>query len=362
MKFRYRIIFFVIGIAGMVALILTGDLKNQPWDKLWSTETLLLLLYCILVWIGIYVIHSIAYLIIMKEDWKKVPFHVMFRVCTCGFALNNVTPAGLVGGEPYRIMALKRHVSTARATSSTLTFSLMYTFGHFLLWIIGSIVYFAYGLPGPLWVSILLGIMGGILILIGIIFVIKRKNGFAYPTMKFLAKLPFLRKKLPAVVEKNKQSYIEIDDNIRDFRGDPVRYVTVLSMELGTRLLEALEYYLILKFFAVGPVTYLDGLLVMSTASLIGNLLFVVPMQAGTREMGTTIALNFIGEANAFGPLFLVYRVREFIFIAVGIILVLFGRKHENIKPVVDVPLSSEIGQTSVDPPDFEGSQDSKKE
>lgn len=332
MKFKYRIIFFLIGIAGMVALILTSDLKHQPWEKLWSYDALVLLLHCISVWVGIYIVHSIAYLLIMREDGKKVPFHVMLRVCTCGFALNSVTPAGLVGGEPYRIMALKRHVSVERATSATLTFSLMYTFGHFLLWIIGSITYFAYGLPGPLWVSILLGIMGGLLIIVGFLFVIKRNNGFAYPAMRFLSRLPILRKKLPAVVEKNKNSYIEIDDNIREFRGDPIRYVSVLSLELGSRLLEAFEYYLILKFFATGPVTYLDGLLVMSTASLIGNLLFIVPMQAGTRESGTKIALDFLGEVNAFGPVFLLYRIREFIFIAVGIILVLFGRKNQATK------------------------------
>lgn len=354
MKFKYRIIFFLIGIAGMVALILTNDLPNQPWYLLWTTDALYLLLECIAVWIGIYIIHSIAYLIIMREDWKKVPFHVMFRVCTCGFALNNVTPAGLVGGEPYRIMALKRHVSTERATSSTLTFTLMYTFGHFLLWITGSIVYFAYGLPGPLWVSILLGIMGGVLIAIAIIFIIKRKNGFAYPVMKFLAKLPFLRKKLPAVVEKNKSSYIEIDDNIREFRGDAVRYTSVLVLEFGSRLLEAFEYYLILKFFANAPVTYLDGLLVMSTASLIGNLLFIIPMQAGTRESGTKLALNFLNQEEAFGPVFLFYRFRELIFIVVGIILVLFGRKSEknHFKEELGIPISKTNKNSSAPPND----------
>ena len=68
----------------------------------------------------------------------------------------------------------------------------------------------------------------------------------------------------------------------------------------------------------------------MSTASLVGNILFIIPMQAGSREFGTSLALGFIGVSSAvFAPMAIVYRIRELVFIVIGIILVLVGRKYK---------------------------------
>ena len=76
------------------------------------------------------------------------------------------------------------------------------------------------------------------------------------------------------------------------------------------------------------------GILIMGIASLIGNILFIIPMQASTREGGMVIALSFlmigvseglIGDISVAIGLF--YRIREFIFIFAGIIMVLIGRR-----------------------------------
>ena len=365
MKFKYRIIFFLIGLAGIGLMVWQTDFSNTDWNKLIEPEVLILFAEIIGVWIGIYILHAISYKIIMCEDSKKVHMHSMFRICAAGFALNNVTPAGLVGGEPYRIMALRRYVSTERAAASTLTFSILYAIGHFLLWVSGIIVYMALGFPGDTWVTVLLMVSGGVLLIVVVLFFVFRKIGFAYPVMRFLAKIPLIKRKLAPFVEKKKDSYIAIDDNIREFRRKTWRFISVLTLQYGTRLLEAFEYYLIISYLSTTPVTYFDGLLVMVTASLVGNLLFVIPMQAGSREGGTKIALAFLGiDQGIFGMLAIIYRIRELLFITFGIVLVLMGRKYKKWQPETPIDQNSEIGQELMKDPvvaKIEGSNESEE-
>ena len=334
MKFKYRLIFFFIGLLGIGLMVWQSwdDFNSLDWKSLIEPKALLLFAAIMAVWVVIYFLHAIAYKVILKEDSKNVKMYRMYRICLAGFALNNVTPAGLIGGEPYRIMALRRYVPTERATSSTLTFSIFYALGHFMLWVTGTVLYIIFGCPGPLWVTIVLIIAGVLLFGVVVWSFFARNIGFVYPFMRLIAKIPLLRRKTKPLVEKNKESYIGIDDNIRAFRNEGWRYWAVILLEYSSRLLEAFEYFLLLKFF-VGSgvsVSYFDGILIMSTASLVGNILFIIPMQAGSREFGTSLALGFIGVSSAvFAPMAIVYRIRELVFIVIGIILVLVGRKYK---------------------------------
>ena len=338
MKFKYKLIFFAIGLAGIGILLWKADLPNVNWGVVFSLDSLALLGVLCGLWIVIYLLHALCYKIILAEESRKISIFSMFKICAAGFALNNVTPAGLVGGEPYRIMELKRYCSTEKSTSSTLTFSLLYTFGHIMLWITTAIVVavrMAMGLEVTLWVAILVLVSGGLLLGLFLVFILFRKNGFAYPVMRFLTHLPFIGKKMKKVVEKNKDSYIEIDDNIREFRNSPVRFILCLSIQFLTRLLEAFEYFLLFWFFARNfgiAAHFIDGIMIMGIASLIGNILFIIPMQAATREGGMTLALGFIvGVEDVIGDIGvgigLLYRIREFIFIVLGIVLVLIGKR-----------------------------------
>jgi len=341
MKFKYRIIFFVIGLIGIGVMIWTSwkDLSTMNWRDLVEPETLILFAVIIATWIVIYFMHTWSYKIMLSKESKKVPTHSMFRICASGFALNNVTPAGLVGGEPYRIMALRRYIPTTKAAASTLTFTIFYAIGHFMLWITVSIIYFVLLILGvisaPIYVSIILGIAGVGLSVVFVISIICRNLDFVNPVMKLISKIPLLRRKTKPMYDKNVQSYKEIDDNIRAFRNEGWRYWLVLGLQYGSRLLEAFEYFALLWFFARGvegapSINYMHGLMVMGIASLVGNILFIIPMQAGSRELGTSIALSLFGIPNGiWAKVAIIYRIRELGFIIFGIILVLTGRKYQ---------------------------------
>ena len=336
MKRRWRALFFALGIAGITVMLFQVDWKTMDWGMFSSSKLLALFGILIGIWLVIYSIHTLCYKLILAEDGNKVRFFSMLKICASGFALNNVTPGGLIGGEPYRVLALKRYVSTEKATSSTLSFTLVYTLGHFLLWISAGVCYIAIGCPGNTWVDILILVSCSLLAGGFLTFILLRKRGVVYPVMKFLSKLPILRKKLPAVIEKNKESYLEIDENIKQFRTTPLRFIGVTLLQFVTRLLEACEYFALFYYFTGGKGNLFDGILIMGVASLVGNLLWIIPMQTSTREFGMILALGFV--INRVGlpsdnlselslQIGLIYRIREFLFILFGISLVMFGKR-----------------------------------
>lgn len=327
MKLRYRIIFFIIGLIGMGVMVWQSDIANTPWDELLSTKVLLFLLALLGLWLVIYLIHVICYFVILGEEGKKVPFFSMLKICVSGFALNSVTPAGLVGGEPYRIMALKKYCSTEKASSSTLTFSLFYIVGHVSIWFTGAVVYFVLGLPGETVIDVLLIITAVVTTAFLFAFFISKRRGFVRPFMAFLTKLPFIKKPMTKVYDKNYKSYCEIDGNIRAFRATRVRFWTVFVLQYISRVLECVEYFLIFVYLGQ-KVDIFGGILLLTMASLIGNLMFLIPMQAGSREGGMAMALGFLGIDSGKGVMgAIIYRVRDFLCIVIGISLIMFEKK-----------------------------------
>jgi hypothetical protein len=77
-------------------------------------------------WGLIYVLQALGYGIIMNWRSKNVTFSQLLRVTISGFALNHVTPCGLLGGEFYRVMEEQPYKTVAlfgHGTASATVFS-----------------------------------------------------------------------------------------------------------------------------------------------------------------------------------------------------------------------------------------------
>lgn len=326
-KEQYRAIFFLIGIVGIIVLAVEANPDQLDWQEMLTPMLPLLLLGLLLLWAIIYFAHANVYRIILGDAASNVSLPELYRICLSGFALNTVTPAGLFGGEPYRILELKAFMPTEKATSSTITFSLLYTIGHFLLWLTGAVIYLVSGCPGETYATVLLLTAAFFLFLACLYFFRKKHKGLVIPAFRFFSKLPAIGKKAAAYAEKNASMLAEIDRCYAEFCADRSKLLPAVLLEYLARLLEGAEYFLI--FLYLGENIHITGgILILSFASLVGNLLFVVPMQAGTREGGMAIALDFLGISSGIGVMGgLIYRVRDLICTAVGIICILTGGK-----------------------------------
>lgn len=329
MKKKYRILFFLIGIAGIAFLILQTNPGEEDWQDLLTPALPLLLLGLLLLWAIIYLLHAVSYrFVIGPEDSKQIKPLQLYRICVAGFALNNVTPLGMVGGEPYRIMELKRYLGIEKATSSTLTFSVLYIIGHVLLWLTGILFYLVIGCPGePVMTGVLLFVM---LLLIGICYAFfnLKNTGLILPVLHWFLKIPFLRKPIGSLLKKNQAQIESIDFSYVSFRKVPRRFAKAVLCEYISRLLEGIEYFLIFRYLGE-PVTIIGGILILSMASLIGNLLFMVPMQVGAREGGMAIAIDWLGLDPAIGMMGgLIYRMRDVACIIIGVICILIDKDN----------------------------------
>ncbi len=316
-------IFFAVGVAGVIVMLMSTDFSGVDWSgtvlrlmPLWLPSLLCL-------WGAAYALHALGYGIIMGWRGKGVPFTQLLRVTISGFALNHVTPVGLVGGEFYRIMEMKPRLGTEKAVATTLTFTVMNTFSHVMFWFTGAVLYLVSGCPGDWWVTagvVLMALACGAGI---VLFLRYCKRGLVVSLMKLLSKLPLVGEKIVALIEKKIDQFEEIDRDMEAFYQRKADFIVTTLIEYAARLLEAAEFWLI--FLALDlNVPFIYCVVALSCASLVGNLLAFIPMQIGTREMGLALAMSWVGLAS---PLSLtasiMSRIREILYTAAGTLMML---------------------------------------
>ncbi len=63
-------------------------------------------------------------------------FFRLLKLIISGFAINYITPFGLMGGEPYKIIELQPTLGIQKATSSVLLATMMHFVSHFIFWMV----------------------------------------------------------------------------------------------------------------------------------------------------------------------------------------------------------------------------------
>lgn len=251
------------------------------------------ILVSILIWVVIYLLNAVSFGLMLPAGRKPVdsdgvPSISLLRVTIAGYALNYITPFGLLGGEPYRIWYLKRYMPVSESAWSVGLYAAMHVTSHFVFWLIA--------------------IIAGIEVLSDTISV-----------WSFT---------LAVVVVCNATLWFSHYRKI----GVSVTFLS-LSVDLLSRIVGVFEYWLFMHTVGLGNATFCDAFLVVAISSLFANILFFSPLQAGTREAGITLALALLyggGVEAAANPdyialgvtISLATRVREFFWIAVGCALV----------------------------------------
>jgi uncharacterized membrane protein YbhN (UPF0104 family) len=276
--------------------------------QLWSTLCSMpgTIAVCILVWAVGYLLNAAAFRQVLIGTGARLGYLETLGVTISGYALNYITPLGLLGGEPYRVWVLKRTMGTERATQGVVLYSMMHIASHFLFWILAAFVALAtatltrrqdrIGWDETLWVS------GLMLVCLFLLFVFWRlyRRGIA---------LKFMRRWV---------NWSLLDPSLLP----PGRFIRALLLELTSRLVNVIEYWLVMQALGYPEFGYLEALLVVAFSSLLANVLFFSPMQVGTREGGILLALQYLLSGHLLPvalTLSFATRIREFFWIAVGL-------------------------------------------
>ncbi len=303
----FGIVLFVISVynAGLTNIINT--LKDFSLLKFMILVTLSFLNFYL---------YSLRWELIVKALFKekKIPSATFFWDRMAAYAISYVTPTAQLGGEPLRIMLIQEEgVPKKIATSSTIIDK--------ALEISTLIVFISCGILTALFdhrVALagkpLLGLLGGVMLFLVFWFYYSsiKSIGFFSSIYKFLR----LRKIRRLKRFEEKLNGFEQEMNLF-YKENPRAIWKLMGISLVTILFILAEHFLIAWFMGV-HLTFLQAFL-SSTIPYIAYLL-PVPGGIGVLEGGHATIFLLLGVSiNAVAFVFII-RLRDFIFVALGLI------------------------------------------
>jgi len=330
MKKEYKIntLFFLIGIGIFTFLIIRFGIVNILNE---IAQIGVWFIPIIFIWMIIYSLNTIAWKIIIGNH-LKVNFLQLVSLKISSFALNYITPVIALGGEPWKVMNIKRLIGIERASSSVILYDLMHILSHFFFWTFTLFIIF-FTVKPTLATYIVLGVVLAFLISIILIIYKWYKKWIVFSFIHFLNKIPLL-KKVAAKLSKQEDTLEEIERQIVAFYNTRRKeFYLSLGMEFFARIVGAIEFFLIMRAIQI-DINFFEAIYISAATSLLTNLVGFVPLQLGTREGSLYLVYESLKLAPAQGIVVsLATRVREFFFIFFGLILM---RINPLTKPVED--------------------------
>lgn len=323
MKGKYQNGFLLFGTIVLILMVAQLDF-NEVWNGLchagyWSAAVVVL-------WAFLYIFNTATWYIIINSEGKtKVRFWWLYKITVSGFALNYATPGGLMGGEPYRIMALTPTIGRERASSSVILFAMTHIFSHFWFWTLSVVLFIATHtvdiLMGFLLVAITLFCILGLWF-----FIVGYRKGLAVRAMHLLGHIPFVRRWAKPFVESHKEELNTIDRQIAALHNQNTRtFISAVLLELSCRVCSAAEIYFVLRVL-MPTANFADCILTLAFTSLFANLLFFIPLQLGGREGGFLMSAAGLGLRASDGAFVaLIVRLRELLWTGIGLLLIKIG-------------------------------------
>lgn len=250
------------------------------------------------------------------SDPPGVSFNRLFWVRMAGEAMNMVTPAAYLGGEPVKALLLQRHkVPLVEAASSVVIAKTAMTVAEAFFVMIGAgLALHQVGASSALMKGVLLTIFALLPFVAFLVFA--QRVGLFTGTLRTLRRLGIRSRFL----DRAEQRVSHLDDRlIRYYRGNPRGMVLATSFHFLGWVAGAGEVYLILTFMGI-PVDWGMALAIEALGAIIKGVMFFIPASIGTQEGGNVLIFAAYGFSAAVGLSFsIIRRFREVIYIVIGL-------------------------------------------
>ncbi|AFN74504.1 putative transmembrane protein [Melioribacter roseus P3M-2] len=314
--------FFIGGLIIFVILVYNFGV-NEIIENIYKTGVWFLPIVGI--WGFVYLINTCAWFIIIDGFNSPLKFSKIFSITLSGFAINYITPVASMGGEPYRIYALKNFIGLDKSVSSTILYTMIHYTSHFLFWLTAIALLAIYS-PLSFTLTVILIALAAVLILLILFFISRHKKGVLVSLYRLLGKISFFNKYFGEKYFKE-DSIIKIDKEITSFYNKRKKafYLSLILDYLG-RIVASIEFLFILKSIGA-DISFFDAIFISAASSLIMNIIFFVPMELGIREGSLMLVMNALKYGSGIGVYIgLVNRIREFFWILVGLLLIQFNK------------------------------------
>lgn len=317
-----QLLFFAVGAVALVLLIVRADpsrLARDVREAGWAVPAI------VGVYGIVYTFNTAAWRLTMIEP-PRLSFARAWIVNVAAFSMNYLTPFASIGGEPFKIVAASQWMGRRNSAASVLNYRLVHMQAHLLVFLTGVLLAF-FLLPSGTVATSLLLLLAVVLITMTALLVAVHREGVIERLFDAAARLPIIGG-FAQRLEPRREGLIEVDRQLIAFhRSSPARYYGALALEYAGRVFSMLEFFVIAR--AIGqPVSFGTAFLIGGFSSLVVNLFFFLPFNVGSKEGGLYVIFQALGLPARLGvAAAVVSRLREIIWISIGLVLVLLARK-----------------------------------
>ena len=283
-----------------------------------------------------YVLEAYGWQVTLGLGAKDVPFWRVLAIRTAGEVVNMTTPTAYVGGEPLKAYLLARQgVPLIEGLASVVTAKTTMTIAQILFILAGiGLGFWLLGSDGSARQTVTAALVSVGLLLFGVgAFVLIQRQGMFTWMLKILRRLGLRLEYL----ESREQQLMELDRTIADFYGrrQAAFLLSTVLFLLGW-LAEALEVFVMLLCLGE-PITVLSAVAIGALSVFIKGGTFFIPGSLGAQDAGNLLLLTAFGYGEVTGITFaLLRRFREFVWIAIGLLCLVFMTKGDDRRLPVD--------------------------
>lgn len=313
-KYLAKFIFVAVGLTMAILLAkklgfesILANLRTLGW---WTLPILLLGA----VWYSCY---TLAWDQFLKKLKGTISLWELFRAKIAGEAVNTITPAGFLGGDPVRIYILKKHFPVTKGAASVVVDRTLHIMATLAVIFIGIVVAFwrlpflplnmRYGLPIILIISS---------VFVAFVFIHQKRGLFSF--LFFLLKKLHIKRTFTArTIEK----FEELDGDISDFYiNNPKGFWSALGLHFAGRMLGIVEIYAAGKIF-YPDFTFNASLLLGALTPLLNLMFAFIPGAIGIMEGAYSGVLYLLHMPPQVGLSIQIFRrARSLLWILLGFI------------------------------------------
>ena len=283
-----------------------------------------------------YVLEAYGWQVTLGPRAKDVPFWRVLAIRTAGEVVNMTTPTAYVGGEPLKAYLLARQgVPLIEGLASVVTAKTTMTIAQILFILAGiGLGFWLLGSDGSAGQTVTAALVSVGLLLFGVgAFVLIQRQGMFTWMLKILRRLGLRLEYL----ESREQQLMELDRTIADFYGrrQAAFLLSTVVFIIGW-LAEALEVFVMVLCLGE-PITVVSAVAIGALSVFIKGGTFFIPGSLGAQDAGNLLLLTAFGYGEVTGITFaLLRRFREFVWIAIGLLCLVFMTKGDDRRLPVD--------------------------
>ncbi|PIR19976.1 MAG: hypothetical protein COV45_08350 [Deltaproteobacteria bacterium CG11_big_fil_rev_8_21_14_0_20_47_16] len=318
-----RAISLTIGLI-FLAILIHKVGYGTIWSQIRSLGWMTLPIFA--VGVGWNLLYTIAWQVFLKDHGGNIPFWALFRIKLAGEAVNTVTPANFLGGDPIRIYLLKKYYRWTAGAASVVVDRTLHAMASTLAIIIGTSLAFWRLDTIPQNIKIGLPIVLSVFIIFVAFVFLHQRRGFFSFLMELARTLHIKRSFKPETVQRAKELDIDIS---KFYLHNAEGFWAAFALHFGGRILGIIEIYLI-AIVAYPGFTFLQAWILGAVAPIINTLFTFIPGAVGVLEGASAGTLMIMGIPGSVGiTIQIVRRIRQGIWIALGFgALNIQERKH----------------------------------